>query len=150
MVSRYFIRSPPSSSRHPPRRVCTLPTGERSASDKRGASPLLGLAPAQVLDNPARVADRLVADDQERDAGLPGQRLDLLALAAAHAPHLDLDAAAAQLARYAAARAQPVGRRPAAVEDHRITSRATRPTTRKASGWRVPRSRSPSPSRSSW
>src|SRR5918998_3664187 len=154
MVSRYFMRSPPSSSRHPPRRVCTLPTAKPSASDKCGAFPLLRIAPAQVLDDPPGVADRLVPDDQERHAVLAGQRVHLFALVPADPALLDLDAAPAQLARHAAARAQPVGRRAAAVEDdalgHRITSRATRPTTRNGSGWGLPQRRSRAPRPPPW
>src|SRR5689334_9937013 len=80
----------------------TLPTTRPPATDIRGALPLLDRAPAQVLDDPVRVADRLVADDQQGHAVLARQLVHLgaLRLAPRHPPLLDLDAVPAQLARH--------------------------------------------------
>src|SRR3954447_15030822 len=134
------------------RAAFTLPTTRSAAGDNRGASTLF-VQPAQMLDDPARVADRLAVEHEQRHAVLPGQRVDLRAvgLAPGDAALLVLDAAPLELACDATARAQPVGRRAAAVQDggHGST-RTARPTTRHGSGWRVPLRTKRSPRRSSW
>src|ERR687892_702842 len=121
MVSRYFM-SALRRRRSALRATFTLPTTQLRATDKSGALALLegaqryiaphGMArwagpsrslvpPAQVLDDPVRVADRVAADHEQRDAVLAGEGGDLLAvgLARRHPPFLDLDAVAPQLAR---------------------------------------------------
>src|SRR4051812_49123014 len=131
----------------------TLPTTGPPASDKSGTLPLLRLAPAEVLDDPVGVADRVAAEDEQGDAILPGELVDLGAvrLAPRHAPLLDLDPVLAQLARHAPARAQVVRRRLAAVEDCGHGSNlVARPTIRQLNGWRRPLRAIRSPSRSSW
>ena len=72
----------------------------------------------KVLGDPARVADRLAVDHENRDAALARQRLDLRAARAAlgHDDLLDRDALLAQRSGDLAARAQPVGRGRATVE----------------------------------
>ena len=94
---------------------------EARPSDEERQGPAAALpagAPAQVLDDPLGVRDRLVAEQQHRHARLARELVDLGAAArAAREPDLlVLDPVAAQLARDAAARAQPVRRRPAAVQ----------------------------------
>src|SRR4051794_16919949 len=121
------------------RAAFTLPTTGSAASDKPGASTLV--TPAQVLDDPARVTDRLAVEHEQRHAVLAGQRVDVhaLGLAPRHAALLVLDAAPLELARHAAARAQQVRRRAAAVQDDGHGSPFTaRPTSRNGSGWRAP------------
>src|SRR3954452_1302266 len=107
-------------------------------------------APAEVLDDPVRVADRVAADDGDRDALLAGERADLRALAPAprDADLVDRLVPAPQLARDPAARAEAVGRRAAAVErGHQPGAiilmvlpavRSEKPATRSGSGWGVP------------
>jgi len=70
-----------------------------------------------VLDDPAGVSDRLAVDVEHREAGLAGEVRDGRAVGASEADVLGVDAVAAQLARDPAARAQPVRRGPAAVQD---------------------------------
>jgi hypothetical protein len=74
-----------------------------------------------VLDDPLGVADHVAAELDHRHVALAGQRVDLVAVARAQRdPHgLGLDAPAPQLARDPAAGAQPVRRRPAAVQRRR-------------------------------
>ena len=74
-----------------------------------------------MLEDPARVADRLAAEDEHRHYGLARERVDLVALSAPprHAPLLELVAVRAQRPRDPSARAKPVRGRSAAVEhDH--------------------------------
>src|SRR3954465_3972528 len=82
------------------------------------SSPFVARTPLEVLDDALGVADRLAADDEQRDVALAGERGDLRAVAGAHrrADDLVLDAMATQLAGHAPAGAQPVGRRAATVE----------------------------------
>src|SRR4029079_5540864 len=132
---------PPGGRRSALRATFTLPTTRPPASDKSGTLPLLGLAPAEVLDDPVRIADRIAPEDEQWDAILPGQLVDLVAirLAPRHAPLLHLDAAPAQLPGDAPARAQVLRRRLAAVEDRgHGSSLVARPTMRQLSGWRRP------------
>src|SRR4051794_38359651 len=92
-----------------------LPTSGPRVIDRAGALPLI-VAPAQVLDDPPRVADRLAVDLEHGDDGLTGERLDLLALAAPprDTPLLGIDPAQGELACDLPARAQAVRRRLAA------------------------------------
>src|SRR5918995_2576923 len=134
MVRRYFM-SALRRRRSALRAAFTLPTTQARATDKSGALALLIVAPAQMLDDPVRVADRIAADDEQRHAVLAGQGHDLVALGLAprHAPLLDLQAVPAQPARHAPARAQQIRRRATAIEDHRSTSRIARPSSRQPS-----------------
>ena len=88
----------------------------------------------QVLDDPARVADRLAIDHQHRHPALIGQRLDLGApRATLRDRHLgELDPVAAQRPRDLSAGTQPVRRRRAPVERRHLTS----PCARVDDGWR--------------
>src|SRR3954469_20705988 len=158
MVSRYFMGD--LRVRAAPFAASTLPTADERATDIRGASPLLRVAPAEVLDDPLGVADHLAAEDDDGHPVLPRERVDVRPVRAAprHAVLLDLDPAPPELARDPAARAEPVRRRAAAVQDgaHEprtrwstsSTARAARPASRHGSGWWVPARRSRSPSRS--
>src|SRR5215211_2592473 len=94
-----------------------LPTSRRAVIDRAGALALV-VAPAQVLDDPRGVADRLAADLQHGHDRLPGQLLDVGALAAQprDPPLVGLDPAPRQLPRHLAARAQAVRRRLAAIQ----------------------------------
>ena len=87
------------------------------AIDRAGALPLI-VAPAEVLDDPLRVADRLAVDRRARGrpSGRSGPRPRRARRAATATRLLGLDPAAAQLARDASARAQAVRRRLAAVQ----------------------------------
>jgi hypothetical protein len=70
-----------------------------------------------VLDDPARVADRLAVDHQHRNAPLTGERHDLGPTGATLRDHdlLELDPIARERAGDPSAWAQPIGRRGAAV-----------------------------------
>ena len=132
------------------------PWPRRSARRRRRRA-----APPEVLDDPVGVADRLAVEDAQRHGALPRQRLDLRrgrAGATAPGPCRRRSPCLAQLARDAAAGAQPVRGRAAAVErGHQgaaipttppaCRSAAARPA-RSGSGWRVPGRRSRSGSRS--
>src|SRR4051794_34894575 len=144
---------PSGGRRSAVRAAFTLPTTAPRANDIAGTLPLLRVAPAQVLDDPVRVADRLAADDEQRHAGLAGQLVHLGArrVPPGHAALVDLDPAPLQLPGHAAARAHPVGPHAAAVEHGGHGRRlAAPPATRSGRGWRRP-SRAPRPpSRSSY
>src|SRR5687768_9606152 len=95
----------------------------------------LPCAPAQVLDDPVRIADGLAAEDGDGDVRLAGQRGDLLAVAPPprHADLVEVLPLPLQLARDAPARAQPVGRGAAAVESgHQGSNRLTTASVRRA------------------
>src|SRR5829696_4268400 len=94
-----------------------LPTSRPDVIDRAGALPLI-VAPAQVLDDARGVTDRLTADLQHRHHRLPGQLLDVRAVAAQprDAPLVALDPAPGQLPRHLPARAETVRRRLAAVQ----------------------------------
>ncbi len=72
----------------------------------------------EVLDDPPRVADRLAVDHEHRHPSLTGERLDLRPPRSAlrNLDLLEREPVALQCARDPSARAQPVGRRRAAIE----------------------------------
>jgi monothiol glutaredoxin len=74
----------------------------------------------EVLDDAVRVVDDFVAIDDHWHPLLPGQLPDLEPVPASlrDADLLEFEVAFPQLAGHAAARAEPVRRRPAAIEDH--------------------------------
>src|SRR5215212_3898377 len=94
-------------------------------------------APAQMLDDPVRIADRLAAEDGHGHDALTGERLDFLAVGLApwHPDLVELHPLSAQLARDPPARAQPVRGRAAAVErgHYGITRSRAPPAVRRAS-----------------
>src|SRR3954452_17530356 len=93
----------------------TYRRGATPSMNRAGALPLI-LAPAEVLDDAARVADRLAVDDEHGRHGLARQLAQLLALGTSPRHPLDgrLDPTPGELSRHPAARAQPVRRRLAA------------------------------------
>jgi len=94
---------------------------EGSYTGAGGLRLVLAVAPVEVLADPLRVVDDLVAVDQQRHPALPGQLDDLGAAAAPVGDALGpvLDSEAAQLPGHRAARAEVIGRGRAAVEDDR-------------------------------
>ena len=136
-------RRPLPGRRRPRRRVGARPQGVRA------------VAPAQVLDDPLGVDDHLAAELEHRHPALPGEVVDLVAVARPPGdPHASRPRVLlGQLARDPAARAQPVRRRAAAVQPrgHGTSSpsrRAAKPAARQPSGCRVPIRASRPPSRS--
>src|SRR5215204_2468354 len=86
-----------------------LPTSRSAVIDRAGALPLI-LAPAEMLDDPRRVADRLAADLEHGHHGLPRELLDAgpAATPPRDPPLLGLDPAPGELAGHPPARAQAV------------------------------------------
>ena len=116
------------------------------------------LAPPEVLDDPLRVADRLAAEHQQRHVALPGQRLDLVAVARRASatrtsrPRSPRRGARAPRARTGTASSSACGSGRASPS---LRARARRaavgrrtPASRSASGWRVPERASRPASRS--
>src|SRR3954453_20178974 len=109
MLSRNFMVALQGRSRRPSPRF-NLPTRSLLGMNRAGALALI--APREVLDDPARVADRLAVDHQHRRDPLAGQLVELVAI---RPPPRDalldrLDPAPGQLPRDPAAGAQPVRR----------------------------------------
>src|SRR5439155_22189170 len=113
-----------ASAGRPPRPAA--PPGARPAPrTARGpaSAPDLGrlplLEPVQVLADPSRVVDHLVAVHQHGHPALPRQLVDLVAVAAAEGDPdlLVVEPAAVEAPGDLAARAEPVGGGLAAVED---------------------------------